>query len=171
MLTAESGPPHSILSPEMSLVLRPPAKQRALLYITVQEQSNAQSLPSPDLKSSVCDCVRVCSFHRASVYVRRECLQGCQRRFKIFSLLSAPTHFSLCTAAQICKSTLLRMQSTRSASIYSILLAPSLLHSPSLSVLLCSLFLSPPSSSLRCLHSVSAFLFGLSCSVHGICPH
>lgn len=39
-----------------------------------------------------------------SVDVRRECLQGCQRRFKIFSLLSAPTHFSLCTTAQICKS-------------------------------------------------------------------
>lgn len=75
----------------------------------------------------------MCSLHRVSVYVRRECLQGCQRRFKIFSLLSAPTHFSLCTAAQICKSSLLRMQSTRSASIYSILLSPSFCtHPPSL---------------------------------------
>lgn len=134
-VAAENGLPHWVLSPEMSLVLELTAKQQALLYITVQEQSNAQSFPSPDLKSSVCvrDCVWVCSFHRVSVYVRRECLQGCQRRFKIFSLLSAPTHFSLCTAAQICKSSLLRMQSTRSASIYSILLSPSFCtHPPSL---------------------------------------
>lgn len=103
-----------------------------------------QSFPSSDLKCSVC--------------ARRECLQACQRRFKIFSLLSAPTHFSLCTAAQICKSSLLRMQSTRSAPIYSILL------SPSFSVHSCSLFLPPPSPP-----TVSS-LFGLSCSVHSICP-
>lgn len=72
----------------------------------------------------LCAILWVCSFHLVSVCERRECLQGCQRRFKIFSLLSAPTHFSLCTAAQIWKSSLLRMQSTRSASIYSILLSP-----------------------------------------------
>lgn len=105
--------------------------------MTVQEQSNARSFPSPDLKSSVCACVFMCSwmhpFLCVSVYVRRECLQRCQWRFKIFSLLSAPTHFSLCTAAQICKSSLLRMQSTRSASIYSILLSPCFCtHPPSL---------------------------------------
>jgi len=170
----------------MSLVLELTVKQQALLYITVQEQSNAQSLPSPDLKSSLFVCVFVwvctpvhaslcecgflweCSFHHVAEYVRRECLQGCQRRFKIFSLLSAPTHFSLCTAAQICKSSLLRMQSARSASIYSIL------HSP-LDVLALPPFLSvlsalPLSSSFCCLLSVFGFLFGLSCCVHGICP-
>lgn len=97
------------------------------------------------------------AFHRVSESVSKVCLQGCQRRFKIFSLLSAPTHFSLCTAAQICKSTLLRMQSTRSASIYSILLSPSrCTHPPSLPLILVLLSL--------------VFLFGLSCSVHGICP-
>lgn len=138
-VAAENGLPHWIVSPEMSLVLELTVKQQALLYITVEEQSYAQSFPSPDLKSSVCACfVWLCSSVHASVCVfvrvlpstvyqsmRRECLQGCQRRFKIFSLLSAPTHFSLCTAAQICKSILLRMQSTRSASIYSFLLSPS----------------------------------------------
>lgn len=117
----------------------------------------------------MCTIRWVCSFYHVSVYVRRECLQGCQRRFKIFSLLSAPTHFSLCTAAQICKSSLLRMQSTRSASIYSILLSPSLCANPPSLFSLLS-FSHPLSSSLRCLHSVFGFLFGLSCSVHGICP-
>lgn len=107
----------------------------------------------------------VCSFYCVSVYVWRECLQGCQRRFKIFSLLSAPTHFSLCTAAQICKSCLLRMQSTRSASIYSVL--PLSLHSPLPLCSFCSLSLS---FSLCCLHSVFGFQFSLCCSVHGICP-
>lgn len=29
--------------------------------------------------------------------------QGCQQRFEILVSLSAPTHFCLCTAAQICK--------------------------------------------------------------------
>lgn len=112
------------------------------------------SLVSVFMCVCVCKCVHTCiwtcirvrlcvnlwvrSFY-VSVYVRRECLQGCQRRFKIFSLLSAPTHFSLCTAAQICKSSLLRMQSTRSASIYSILLSPSLCTHPLSLCSLCSL--------------------------------
>lgn len=170
---AENGLPHWVLSLEMILVLELTAKQQALLYMTVQEQSNAQSFPSPDFKCRVvCVYVCACVFHGVSVYVRRECLQGCQWRFKIFSLLSAPTHFSLCTAAQICKSSLLRMQSTRSASIYSILLSPCFCtHPPSLFISsLCFSTPPPPSFSLRCLHSAFGFLFGLSCSVHGICP-
>lgn len=175
-VAAENGLPHWIVSPEMSLVLELTVKQQALLYITVEEQSYAQSFPSPDLKSSVCACfVWLCSSVHASVCVfvrvlpstvyqsmRRECLQGCQRRFKIFSLLSAPTHFSLCTAAQICKSVLLRMQSTRSASIYSFLLSPSqCTHSPHHAVPI-----PHPHHSLSAVSTLSlVLLFGQSCSV------
>lgn len=151
------------------------------LYCTSLCRNKAQHKASHPLTLSLvcaCECLCVCvilwvcSFLCVSVYVRRECLQGCQRRFKIFSLLSAPTHFSPCSAAQICKSVLLRMQSTRSASIYSILLSPSLSVS-ALTLPLCSSPLSSSllSSPLGCLHSVFGFLFGLSCSVPGICPH
>lgn len=56
---SENGLPHWVLSLEMILVLELTAKQQALLYMTVQEQSNAQSFPSPDFKSSVCVCVCV----------------------------------------------------------------------------------------------------------------
>lgn len=106
------------------------------VYCTSQKQCCARCSPSPDLPSWW-----VCVFMYASVYTSRERLQRCQLRFNIFSLLSAPTHFSLCTAAQICKCSLLRMHSTRSASIYSILFSPS----------------------LQCLHAAFAFLFGLCC--------
>lgn len=107
--------------------------------------------------SLLCVCVRF--FHCVSMYVRRECLQGCQQRFKIFSLLSVPTHFSLCTAAQICKSSLLRMQSTRSASIYSILLSPSFCtHPPSLFI---SALSAAPLFSLHCLSQFCLWYFCL----------
>lgn len=120
--------------------------------------------------SLLCVCLRAHFFQCVSMYVRRECLQGCQRRFKIFSLLSAPTHFSLCTAAQICKSSLLRMQSTRSASIYSILLSPSFCtHPPSLFI--SALSAAPLFSLLSQSVLPLVFLFGLSCSVCGIYHH
>lgn len=128
-------------------------------HMTVQEQSIAQSFLLPDLKSSVW-CVWV------SVDVRRECLQGCQRRFKIFSLLSAPTHFSLCTTAQICKSI---SSECRAPDQLQFIPFSSVLLS-ALTVPLCSffsllLYTHPPFS------TAFGFLFALSCSVHGVCPH
>lgn len=103
-VAAVNGLPHWIVSPEMSLVLELTVKQQALLYITVEEQSYAQSFPSPDLKSSVCACfvwlcssvhvcvcfVRVPPFHHVSEYEARVLAGGvsgglrysacCQRR-------------------------------------------------------------------------------------------
>lgn len=101
--------------------------------MTVQEQSKCTKLPILPLTPSL-----ACANAKRRSARGEERLQGRQRRFKIFSSLSAQTHFSLCTAAQICKWSLLRMQSTRSASIYSSPLARSLAlrspHSPSLSL-------------------------------------
>lgn len=141
--------------------------------MTVQEQSKCTKLPILPLTPSL-----ACANAKRRSARGEERLQGRQRRFKIFSSLSAQTHFSLCTAAQICKWSLLRMQSTRSASIYSSPLARSLAlrspHSPSLSLSLCSSRLSvspsltppspttPPFPAPPSLHSAFCFfLFGL----------
>lgn len=137
------------------------------LYMTVQEQSKCTKLPilplTPSLVCAVCVCVRKRKRRSAR---GEERLQGRQRRFKIFSSLSAQTHFSLCTAAQICKWSLLRMQSTRSASIYSSPLARSSFLTLAIPLSLCSSRLSvslslthPSPSSLHRRLSIPHFAF------------
>lgn len=176
-----------MVSPEMSLVLELTVEQQALLYITAEEQSNAQSFPSPDLKSSVsaslCDCAHPCMrplvfvcvcgyfffffsvrellpFLYQSVWVESACrgVSGglrysacCQHRH---ISPSAPLHRYANPASSECR-------------------APDQLQfipfcSLPLDVLVLPPYL-PPHLSLLFLLSL-VFLFGPSCSVHGICP-